>query len=140
MRTVKLVLILMLLASVVQAQLIPSLEIGYINQTSSVINGLNRWTTYNTNQSPLYSNIGLEYSTHGININTSIETWMYYRGKYNFTPKQVQFDIGINYTYKFIEVGWKHYCNHAIRDYIVVEFPYYYSGGDRLYIKVKFKK
>jgi hypothetical protein len=130
----------MLLTSVVQAQIVPSLELGYINQNFSVINGLNRWTTYDTKRSPLYSIIGLEYSTHGININTSVETWMCYSGNKYFTPKQVQFNIGINYTYKMIEFGYKHYCNHAIRDYISEEFPYYHAGGDKVYIKVKFKK
>lgn len=56
-----------------------------------------------------------------------------------YDPYQFRFDINIGLRYKFIEIGFHHFCIHPMKTYYIRKYPdiNYEGGREELYLKFK---
>jgi hypothetical protein len=81
---------------------------------------------------PFYGVLDLGADWRGFNASTSVKTYFYKDTGISFIAPQVDYRIGIAYTYKSVTIGYKHMCSHGIQNKL------YDEGYDRIYFKYTF--
>jgi len=139
MRNILIILIL-LLTNNLYSQVFGSVSLGYLdkNKLSLYIKNNTESLESDLKNNPIYTAIELGYKYKSLKVYQLTETIVKPREWDAYTPYSVNYEIGLIYEYKFIEVKINHWCLHPVITAYAPKIVNTKGGGNRFIVKFKF--